>query len=610
MVEERRFPSPFEVETVPGTEGWERMYPYYWVFCEERKEWEEKQFWFFNSLHYPDPEFPFDLIAASACWLSLAGTTTRVFAVPPANGVAKRVLNGYLYFSPQAAPPEKIEEKVPLFQKRSAYYYERWDQLYEKWEPKVMALIEELKGIEFSDLPEYEDESAILEHRGYSSGYLLKEKYSKIIDNFFKCWQYHFEFLNLVYVAYLMFFGFCAKAFPGISENTITKMVAGLPTALMFRPEEEIGKLSKLALYLGVGDVFKKGLPVEETISELKKTDQGKRWLEAMELARDPWFYVSSGTGFFHTHPSWNDDLSVPFGHVRTYVERIERGESIERPIEAILAERERLRKEYRELLSTDEDKKVFDQSYETLAMVFPYAENHIFYIEHWHHSLFWRKIRDLGRVLVNAGFFKDPDDIFYFYHTDIPSMLEDLVMTWATGPGTPVRGAGYWAREVEWRKGILAKFREWTPPPALGPAPEVVTEPFTIQLWGITTDTVDSWLAPRPKPEEVTELKGAPASAGVGEGPARVILEVEKLGELQPGEILVCRCTSPSWTPIFGKIKAAVTDIGGLSSHAAIVSREYGLPCVAGTGYATTTIKTGDKLRVDGTTGVVTIMR
>ena len=59
-----------------------------------------------------------------------------------------------------------------------------------------------------------------------------------------------------------------------------------------------------------------------------------------------------------------------------------------------------------------------------------------------------------------------------------------------------------------------------------------------------------------------------------------------------------------------FSKIKAAVTDIGGMSCHASIVAREYGLPCVAGTGYATTTIKTGDKIKVDGSTGIVTIVR
>ena len=74
-------------------------------------------------------------------------------------------------------------------------------------------------------------------------------------------------------------------------------------------------------------------------------------------------------------------------------------------------------------------------------------------------------------------------------------------------------------------------------------------------------------------------------------------------------GEILVAPVTAPSWAPVFGKIKATVTDIGGMMTHAAIVCREYGLPAVTGTGTATTAIKTGQMLRVNGSTGEVTIL-
>jgi pyruvate,water dikinase len=66
---------------------------------------------------------------------------------------------------------------------------------------------------------------------------------------------------------------------------------------------------------------------------------------------------------------------------------------------------------------------------------------------------------------------------------------------------------------------------------------------------------------------------------------------------------------TAPSWAPVFGKIVATVTDTGGMMSHAAIVCREYGLPAVTGTGFATTQIKTGQRLRVDGNTGAVTLL-
>jgi pyruvate,water dikinase len=66
---------------------------------------------------------------------------------------------------------------------------------------------------------------------------------------------------------------------------------------------------------------------------------------------------------------------------------------------------------------------------------------------------------------------------------------------------------------------------------------------------------------------------------------------------------------TAPSWGPIFGKIKGAVSDIGGAMSHAAIVAREYGMPAVVGTGQATRRIRTGQRLRVDGDRGLVQIL-
>jgi pyruvate,water dikinase len=82
----------------------------------------------------------------------------------------------------------------------------------------------------------------------------------------------------------------------------------------------------------------------------------------------------------------------------------------------------------------------------------------------------------------------------------------------------------------------------------------------------------------------------------------------VTELHKVQPGDILVCGGTTTEWTPVFGIIKACVCDTGGSLTHAAIVSREYGIPCVVGTATATKTIKTGDRVRVDGRQGTVQI--
>ena len=145
----------------------------------------------------------------------------------------------------------------------------------------------------------------------------------------------------------------------------------------------------------------------------------------------------------------------------------------------------------------------------------------------------------------------------------------------------------------------------------APGGPPAEISEPFTVMLWGVTTDTVSEWLkAGEVEAKDLNQLKGFASSAGIAEGPARVLKLLEDIVKLQPGEILVAPCTNPSWAPVFTKIKGAVTDIGGLTSHAAIVSREYGLPAVTGTGVATSVIKTGDIVRLDGSTGMVTIVK
>jgi pyruvate,water dikinase len=125
--------------------------------------------------------------------------------------------------------------------------------------------------------------------------------------------------------------------------------------------------------------------------------------------------------------------------------------------------------------------------------------------------------------------------------------------------------------------------------------------------LWGITPERLQDWA--REQDGDRVELHGSPAAPGVVEGPARIVKSVDQMAEVRDGEILVCGSTSPSWAPIFSRIKATVTDIGGVMSHAAIVCREYGLPAVVGTGRATAQIKTGDVVRVDGTAGVVTVI-
>ena len=108
---------------------------------------------------------------------------------------------------------------------------------------------------------------------------------------------------------------------------------------------------------------------------------------------------------------------------------------------------------------------------------------------------------------------------------------------------------------------------------------------------------------------EVVGQLGGIAASPGVVTGIARVVLKEDQFGEVEPGNILVSQTTNPAWVTVFTKIVGVVTDAGGTVSDPAVTAREFGIPAVVGTAVATKLIKSGDRIRVNGTTGLVEIL-
>lgn len=599
-----RFPNPYELETPPGAEGWEELYAYSALFSEGRRERDEQQFWFMDSMHWGWAMSPWDADHLMFAIASLSQYNTRHYLVPPANGIDFRIHFGYPYFSPVTVDdPAQIEARAPQFMERAGHYFANWDELYANWLEKVKQNIAELEQIDFSPLPETEDVDDIVRTgRGVGSGWDLQAEYHRFQDLAQKIWQFHFEFLNLGYAAYLDFFGFCKEAFPSIPDLAIAKMVAGIDVDL-FRPNEELKVLSRLAIELGVADVFADHGDPDAVNEVLRGSDAGRQWLAAWDEREDPWFNFSSGTGFYFFDKTWIQDRSVPYGFVNDYITKLRAGQDIERPVDEVRAERDRIVEEYASLLQTDEDREVFQGKLGLARTVFPYVENHNFYIEHWSMSVFWRKSRELGAMLVKERFFEDPEDVFFVRREEMDTLLFDLYSAWAVG--VEPEGPHHWPPIIQRRRGIIEalKAARTDVPKALGPPPKVVTEPFTIMLWGINEESIAQWLGA----EDGADVKGMGASPGVVEGPVRVVFDAADVGDVQPGEILVAPITAPSWAPAFSKAVGVVTDIGGLMSHAAIVCREYGIPAVTGTGNGTDELRTGDRVRVDGSTGAVT---
>jgi pyruvate,water dikinase len=114
----------------------------------------------------------------------------------------------------------------------------------------------------------------------------------------------------------------------------------------------------------------------------------------------------------------------------------------------------------------------------------------------------------------------------------------------------------------------------------------------------------VDAVRTTGPAPEDA--VVGQPASPGRATGPVRIVHGPEDFDGFQAGEVLVARATAPAWTPLFARAVAVVTDGGTLAAHASLVAREYGIPAVVATGDATTRLRDGQVVTVDGGAGTV----
>jgi pyruvate,water dikinase len=181
-----------------------------------------------------------------------------------------------------------------------------------------------------------------------------------------------------------------------------------------------------------------------------------------------------------------------------------------------------------------------------------------------------------LGESLAADGLIAAPEDAFML-------TLDEL--------STPVPPPDL-AQLATARRVIHDEYRELDVPDLFNGVPE----PFVIEL------------EQRPDGGEAPVVTGTPVSPGVVDGIARVVLDPGLDDPIEPGEILVCRTTDPSWASTMMLAAALVIDIGGPISHGAIVARELGIPCVIGTRDGSSKIRTGDRLRVDGSAGEVRV--
>jgi pyruvate,water dikinase len=190
--------------------------------------------------------------------------------------------------------------------------------------------------------------------------------------------------------------------------------------------------------------------------------------------------------------------------------------------------------------------------------------------------------LRELGRRMVERGVFDDVEDFGFIRRAEMVDFLEN---------------------PVAYRDAIRQRREEYNKLGGLEPPFLFVGEPPPLPEWQQRGVAGEGRLAVG------DTLMGVPGCPGEAEGIARVVLDPADPGRLGPGDILVAPITDPSWTPLFVPAAGVVVDVGALQSHAVIVSRELGIPCVVSATAATHRIADGDRIRIDGGTGAVTVL-
>jgi pyruvate,water dikinase len=219
-----------------------------------------------------------------------------------------------------------------------------------------------------------------------------------------------------------------------------------------------------------------------------------------------------------------------------------------------------------------------------------PLTPDHHFYIDQGANAHVRLVLLAVGQKLVEAGRLDRPDDVLFLRYNELRALI---------GSADALDARGIVAtRRAEREAAARVHPRDWVGTVT----PSQLAFPYLVN-WGYP----DRFH--RQQEADETIVTGIAGSPGTVEGTARVVMTVDEFDAVRDGDILVCQMTNPAWVVLFTKIAGLVTDTGGTTSHPAVLSREFGIPAVVGTSVATTRIRTGDRIRVDGTTGVVEVL-
>lgn len=402
-----------------------------------------------------------------------------------------------------------------------------------------------------------------------------------------RAWEIHFEMMYPLLANYVGFYGLCAEL--GIPPGEISKFLQGYDTKIM-ETDRELWKLAQVADELGLRGTFV-GKSVPELRAALEANPAGRGFVEQLDAFLDQFGWRTEGI-IEPTFAPWVEDPTPALATIRAFLSG-SGSFDFEAAHEAAIEERDRAVAAAKARL-TVEEQQTFDGALAgcRAANFAWWNEEHNFYIDLRSHI----PVRRAAMAIARAAGASTPEDALFLFVEELLDVAAGR-RTWAEF-GDIVADRREYFQEWWGRRGDMPK--------VLGPPPPEVTDPVLKEILGVNEDFLRSLSEVA---ADTVELKGTPVSTGMARGTARVLRSADELGVLEPGDILVCEATTPSWTPAFGIIAGCVCDTGGTLSHASIVSREYRVPCVVGVGVGTRVISDGDTVEVDGASGVVRIL-
>lgn len=535
---------------------------------------DKKEFWWYDDLHIPRPVSPlfFDI---GGWWGDTCKYMYRRFGVPFGQDWQARNINGYVYTAVMRREPEAAAKLAPYFNLMLPVYANNflkwWDDRYL---PEIKANLAYLDGYPYAgaSLPEM---------------LVLLEEALDIQERHFRI---HW-ILNLAqFAAFVQFNQVAAE----VAGDGAAELAGKVLVSVQDRNWDSTRDLWRLKQTVKADPelkaVFETNETLEQIIAALGKLPAGRELLKGIDAYKEEYGYKAVYSHEY-IYPLWKENPAPIFEMLRGYLAT---DYDFERDIRRVADEREGAIRELRGRIKSDTDRKRFEDALGLALNMATLTPDHHFYIDQGTYARMRIALKELGNKFVQRGDFAGAEDIFYLVYDEVREL--------SATPGAFDARARIAERKAEREKAFSVAPRDW-----VGTADHwSLHDQAYVSLWGYPERfELSQGKAKEPK----GEVRGLPASAGVVEGVARYVDSPEEFDAVKKGDILVCRMTNPAWTLVFTKISGLVTDSGGILSHPAVVAREFGIPAVTSTLDATTKIKSGQRIRVDGSAGLVTIL-